>query len=346
MNHQPLLTVVVPCYHVEKYIDKCISSIVNQTYPNLEILLIDDGSTDHTGQLCDTWQNKDHRIRVIHKQNEGSSYARKTGVENATAEYVTFVDADDWIDKNMYTNMMSALLTTQSDIAQCGVCDAYEDGTMQHRASEKIDGTFEVIDRIRGVLLIIESKEWQSYMVNKIFKKSLFDRIEFPKGRGLSDDTTIIHILFHHASQTIYLRDEYYYYLQRSGSTCHSDTVKTSKMKNQYDTFNAFYERYCFVEQHPEYHPCLVLVKNYAFSRGMRALRNSIIYPQYFPKDHAQSVYHQLNSMQFKWKDIDREVFAPLPLMRMEIFVFLRFPAFHRILVKVYAKIIHIIGKQ
>ena len=89
--NQPLLTIIVPCYNVEKYIDKCVSSIATQTYSNLEILLINDGSTDQTGAICDKWQTKDERIRVIHKQNEGVSYARKTGVENATAEYVTFV---------------------------------------------------------------------------------------------------------------------------------------------------------------------------------------------------------------------------------------------------------------
>ena len=109
---QPFLSVIVPCYNVETYINRCVSSIVSQTYINLKILLINDGSTDGTGTICDVWQEKDQRIRVIHKQNEGSSYARKTGIEQTTTEYVTFVDADDWIDKNMYASMMSALLTS------------------------------------------------------------------------------------------------------------------------------------------------------------------------------------------------------------------------------------------
>ena len=102
----PLLSVIVPCYNVEKYLDKCIASIGAQTYANLEIILIDDGSADRTGELCDVWQARDPRIKVIHKQNEGSSYARKTGVENATAEYFAFVDSDDWIDPYMYSDMI------------------------------------------------------------------------------------------------------------------------------------------------------------------------------------------------------------------------------------------------
>jgi len=100
MNQQSLLSDVVPCYNVEKYLDKCISSIVSQTYTNLEILLIDDSSPDNSGMMCDAWQDRDKLTRVIHKQNEGSSFARKTEVDNTTAEYVTFVDSDDWIDEN------------------------------------------------------------------------------------------------------------------------------------------------------------------------------------------------------------------------------------------------------
>ena len=285
MIHQPLLTVIVPCYNVEKYIDKCVLSVVSQTYSNLEILLINDGSSDETEIICNSWQEKDHRIKVIHKQNEGSSYARKTGVENATAEYVTFVDADDWIDKNMYANMMNALLSTHSDIVQCGVCDAFEDGKIQHRSSEYQDGSFEIIDRINGVLLIIEGKTWLSYMWNKIFKKHLFDYIEFPKGRGLHEDLSIIHILFHHASQTVYLRDEYYFYLHRSGSITNSAHILKSKIKNLYDSCAAHYERYCFVQQYPEYHSMLKPIREKATMLGIFSLWDMIDYPQYFPDD-------------------------------------------------------------
>jgi len=335
-HHQPLLTVIVPCYNVEKYMDKCILSIVNQTYTNLEILLINDGSTDQTGFLCDAWQTKDPRIRVIHKQNEGSSYARKIGVEHATGEYVTFVDADDWIDENMYINMMTALLSTHSDIAQCGVCDVYEEDSSPPPLQRKGEQQ-EVVGRVEGVLLIIESKQWQSYMWNKIYKKHLFDHVEFPKGRGLSEDTTIAHILFHHALQSVYLRDEYYFYYQRSGSTTNSNNIIASKMKNWYDTYHAFYERYCFVEQHPEYHSCLILSKNNAVFRGIRALRNSMIYPQYFPKNYSTSLIEQLKTIGFTRKDIIKELITPI--MSVEISVFLLSPACYKMIILLYSKI-------
>ena len=338
-THQPLLSVIVPCYNAEKYINKCVSSIVGQTYLNLEILLINDGSTDETGIICDSWQIKDDRIRVIHKQNEGSSYARKTGVENITAEYVTFVDSDDWIDKDMYHNMMIALQFTNSDIVQCGICDVFEDGRIQHRLSEYKNGSYEIVDRIKGVLLILEDKEWKSYMWNKIFKKHLFDHVEFPKGRGLHEDLSIMHILFHHASQSVYLRDEYYYYLHRDGSITNPHLILKLKMKNVYDTCAAHYERYCFVEQHPEHQSFLIRSKNKAIKTGLVAYKRSIMYPQYFPIDYYNSLEKQLHTIEFTRKDLLKEVFNSFKIT-LEISVFKISPACYKILVKLYAKII------
>lgn len=107
---EPLISVIVPVYKVEQYLIECVTSILNQTYQNLEILLIDDGSPDNCPQMCDKFATMDSRIRVIHKTNGGLADARNTGLENATGEYVAFVDSDDWIDLNTYTEMMHLLL--------------------------------------------------------------------------------------------------------------------------------------------------------------------------------------------------------------------------------------------
>jgi glycosyltransferase involved in cell wall biosynthesis len=283
--NQPLLSVVVPCYKVEKYLDKCISSIVGQKYANLEILLIDDGSPDNCGMICDAWQDRDSRIRVIHKLNEGLAYARKTGVENATADYVTFVDGDDWIDEDMYANMMTALLNTGSDIAQCGVCMVYEkDGRKKHRDSEVKTSVFEVIGRIEGALLIIENNKWHSWMWNKIFKKYLFEGIVFPKGRGYAEDFIALY-LFHKANQSVYTLDEYCYYLQRSDSYTGSKDIK-NQLKNHCDFLDALYERYLFVAQHTEYHSILPKVKLWTLRLGIQLLRNIIALPEHFTDDY------------------------------------------------------------
>ena len=304
MKNQPFLTVIVPCYNVEKYIDKCIASIVGQTYTNLEILLIDDGSSDNSGTICDAWQERDSRIRVIHKQNEGSSYARKTGIEHTTAEYVTFVDADDWIDENMYSDMMTALLSTNSDIAQCSVCEVFEDGRVVHCENEDKTGDVEIVGRIKSVLLILENKEWHSYMWNKIFRKQLFDHIIFPKGRGYGEDF-ISHDLFHIARQSVYVHHEYYFYFQRSHSITGSTDI-SEQLKNHSDFFDAWQDRHDFATQHAEYHSALPRVNQWVFRLGINLLRNILIRPQHFINDTGimfDKISERLRSIPLTWKD-------------------------------------------
>jgi len=292
----------VPCYNVEKYVDKCISSIIEQTYPNLEILLINDGSTDSTGKKCDEWQERDSRIRVIHKQNEGLPYARKTGIEHTTAEFVTFVDSDDWIDVNMYNNMMEALVTTGSDIAQCGVCEVFEDGRFRHRESELKTGKYEIVGRVEGVLLIVGNKKWYSWMWNKIFKKHLFDNIVFPREIGYGEDFIIAHHLFHKANQSIYFSDEYCYYLQRNDSISRSSEF-SNQLKKHNDFFEVLYDRLCFLEKYPEYHSALSFYKLWFINQGIPLLRNILIFPNSFKIDCYFEKSKQLRSVSLTKKE-------------------------------------------
>ena len=106
-----LISVIIPIYNVEAYLDECIASVIAQTYSNLEIILVDDGSPDNCPQMCDEWAAKDSRIRVIHKENGGLSDARNAGIDIATGEYIAFVDSDDWIVPEMYEKMLAALKT-------------------------------------------------------------------------------------------------------------------------------------------------------------------------------------------------------------------------------------------
>ena len=124
-----LISVIVPVYNVEKYLDKCVQSIVNQTYKNLEIILVDDGSTDHCPALCDEWAKKDERIQVIHKKNGGLSSARNTAIDVISGEYVIFVDSDDWIDLDMIASMLEFAETNDADIVSGGFYFESTDGT-------------------------------------------------------------------------------------------------------------------------------------------------------------------------------------------------------------------------
>ena len=117
----PLLSVIVPIYNVEDYLNECIESIIKQTYKDLEIILVDDGSTDKSGIICDEYVKKDGRICVIHKTNKGLLEARLTGVEKAKGKYITFVDSDDWIVENMYEDLLRTLETSNAEIVICGI---------------------------------------------------------------------------------------------------------------------------------------------------------------------------------------------------------------------------------
>lgn len=119
MNDQQMLSIIVPVYKVEKYLRQCLDSIVNQTYENLEIILIDDGSPDNCGKICDEYAQRDNRIKVIHKENGGLSSARNIGTQIAKGEYITYVDSDDWLDKNMYSELISALEKYNLDMVRC-----------------------------------------------------------------------------------------------------------------------------------------------------------------------------------------------------------------------------------
>jgi len=303
--HQPLLTVIVPCYNAENYLDKCISSIAGQTYPNLEILLIDDGSTDNTGNICDIWHAKDSRVRVIHKQNEGLPYTRKTGIENATAELVTFVDCDDWIDKNMYTDMIAALLSTNSDIAQCDFCFVYEDGRMEHRV-EKHTNSITILGKTEGVKMILKDQTWRVSFWTKIYKKSLFDHITFPKGRMWGEDYINLE-LFHTATQTVFVDRAYYFYFQRNDSFIRRINIQKD-MKMMSDLSDAYHDRYDFVNRHPEYHSYLKDVKYANLFAGILLLHNMIVFPQYFTAEYYHLKVKQMCSISFQKGEIKHRV--------------------------------------
>lgn len=275
---QAKLTVIIPCYNAEYYMDKCVSSIVNQTYTNLEILLINDGSTDQTTILCDKWQEKDSRIRAIHQPNGGPSVARKTGIENSSSDYVTFVDSDDWIDENMYADMMEAILATDSDIAQCGYCKAFEDGHIENNPYEIKNDSFEIFGREDGVLLILQDKRWKSFMWNKIYKMNLFDNIVFPEGLDVAEDF-INHTLFQLASQSVYLPKTYYFYFQREGSLLNYNITTQNNIKHKYQFSLNLYNRYLFVKQHPEYKSVMQFLVSETLFYGVIALRLMVSYP-------------------------------------------------------------------
>jgi glycosyltransferase involved in cell wall biosynthesis len=144
-----LISVIVPVYNVENYLNKCVNSLTAQTHPNLEIILVNDGSTDTSGSLCESWAQKDNRIKVIHQRNSGSSIARNTGLKEAKGNYIGFVDSDDWIDPKMFGSMLQFAKEDQLEVVECSSIESSETATQAPQAQKKtIETTEEAMERI------------------------------------------------------------------------------------------------------------------------------------------------------------------------------------------------------
>lgn len=231
-----LISVIVPVYKVEKYLDRCVSSIINQTYKNLEIILVDDGSPDDCPQKCDEWAKKDLRIRVIHKENGGPSSARNAALDIARGDYIGFVDSDDYVALDMYEKLVGILNTCKSDIVVFG-CNKVDENRNIISSTEKI---IECDLTAENALKELLKANINNYMCNKIFKSVMFKEIRFPENR-LWEDMAICYKLFL-ASSCIYCYPEnMYFYFVRNGSVS-----KTINGKSLRDIFLARYE--CYIE--------------------------------------------------------------------------------------------------
>lgn len=210
----PLISVIVPVYKVEPYLDKCVSSIVNQTYKNLEIILVDDGSPDNCPVMCDAWAEKDNRIRVIHKTNGGLSDARNAGMSAATGELIAFVDSDDWIVPDMYEKLYHRLTEDNSDIAVCGVQMVWENGASSRMLTR--EGS-RVLNQEEAMRAIIEESWLKQPVWYKLYKTELVRDILFPKGKYHEDVFWSYQAVGR--AQRVSVSDHIgYYYLQRGGS--------------------------------------------------------------------------------------------------------------------------------
>jgi glycosyltransferase involved in cell wall biosynthesis len=237
----PLISIIVPVYKVEDYLEKCIKSILAQSLTNFELILIDDGSPDKCGEICDSYADKDSRINVIHKKNEGLSSARNTGLDIAKGEYIGFIDSDDWIESNMYETLLALLVDNNADIAQCEFiksCD--EEGIVDNSDRKNIE-TFNNIESLRN--LYNEKSISTVVSWNKLYRRSLFENVRFPKGKIHEDEFTT-HKLLYKSKKLVYTDKAFYYYRQNPNS------IMNSKFnKKRLDILDAMQERLEFAEK-------------------------------------------------------------------------------------------------
>ena len=222
----PKISVIVPIYNVESYLDNCISSIINQTYRKLEIILVDDGSTDKSGNLCDKYANKDNRIIVIHKKNGGVSEARNTGLKKATGDYISFVDGDDYIHPQMLEVLYTAIEKNPfADFSMIYAQKTYSlTANFESIQIEKIE--YKIIQKQKLLINILGrgTNGYQDTIVcNKLYKKQILNNIYFNPNIKFSEDTEYCSRIYLKTNHAILIEKEMYYYFLRADSTIHKD---------------------------------------------------------------------------------------------------------------------------
>lgn len=210
-----LLSVIVPVYNVENYLNKCIFSILNSSYKEIELILIDDGSNDKSAEICNEWKTRDKRIKVIHKENRGAGAARNTGLEVASGDFITFVDSDDYISKDMYKCLMS-YFNENIDIVECDYEVVYDDNFEFGCDSSKS----EKYSMYNAFKLHIQDKLFKQLIWNKIYRKKIVEGIYFPLGKKI-DDEYWTYKAIGKANNLIHINKKMYAYRQSQSSVMH-----------------------------------------------------------------------------------------------------------------------------
>lgn len=209
------ISVIVPVYKVEAYLDRCVQSIVNQSYRNLEIILVDDGSPDRCPEMCESWAKKDPRIRVIHKKNGGLSDARNAGMAVATGAYIAFLDSDDWIQPNMYELLLQRIKEDHSDISACGVEMFWEDGSREPCMLTPA-GTH-VLNHKQAMSAILQESLLKQPVWYKLYRADLIRDLLFPVGK-YHEDAFWSYLAIARANRVSVFDAPCYHYAQRKGS--------------------------------------------------------------------------------------------------------------------------------
>lgn len=284
MKNKELISIVVPIYNVDKYLDNCLTSLIKQTYENIEIILVDDGSIDNSAYICDTWLLKDSRIRVIHKKNGGLSDARNAGIRIAKGVYITFVDGDDSVDTDMIEYLYLLQKKYSVDISICShtiVTDDKKCVNLGERYSEKIMGVEEALDR-----MLCEAG-YSVSVCGKLFKRELFNHVKFPVDK-LCEDNGTTYKLFDQVTSLAYgPKGKYYYYKRENSIMTSSFNLKKMDLIILVDEMVEYLE-----VKYPGLHNSL---EKKQISSRFSILRQ-ILFSQYFKSSYTDDIIKYIKS--------------------------------------------------
>jgi len=237
---QNKISIIIPIYNLVKYLAKCLDSVINQSYKNLEIILINDGSTDGSDEIINEYSVKDKRINAMNIDKHGLSYSRNIGLKKATGKFIGFVDGDDFLENDMYENLLKTLLDFNADIAQCAHYNINENGKIKQK---KYTYNLEHFTGINGLIELILGKKFNNSVWNKIYRKDVIKGIWFPKDK-LGEDISFNYKAFARARISVSIDIPKYYYLSRKGS------ISTNmKYLDKIDPYYIHLERLNFIKR-------------------------------------------------------------------------------------------------
>ncbi len=234
-----LISVIVPVYMVEPYLDRCVQSIINQTYTDLEIILVDDGSEDNCPSMCDHWAQIDNRVKVIHKKNGGLSDARNAGMAIAKGEYIAFIDSDDWVDKSFIYYLYEGIQNTGADLAACDVCEAKSEESILEIIEEPKITKHSSFDAIYD---LTKGTRFRAVAWNKLYKSSILNSESYPLKR-FHEDEFLTYRIYDKCKVLAYVDAPLYYYYQRGGS------IMSTRSDKHIDILEAYLERQSFFKK-------------------------------------------------------------------------------------------------
>lgn len=239
------LSVIVPVYNVASYLEECVASILSQTFRDFELILIDDGSTDGSGNMCEALARKDARIVVVHQRNQGLSAARNTGIERARGEYFAFVDSDDYLEREMFQKQMEASRRYDADLVMCRFRKV--DRRHKHPSTKGIDAE-QVIGHADAMAMVMKDREIKSHAWDKLARRHVFDGVRYPVGRVYEDMATTYKI-FDKANCVVTLPYVGYNYRQNTGGITNVERHSARWIRNEVDVIVAWKERYCYAKE-------------------------------------------------------------------------------------------------
>lgn len=312
---EDLISVIVPIYNVEKYLEECVQSIINQSYKNIEIILVDDGSPDNCPKICDNFASKDNRIKVIHKKNEGLSAARNDGTKEAKGKYICFIDSDDYIAEDYLEYLYKNIIENDADISEGYLLDFF-DGEKPELKNEEIK--IKILNSKDAILDLYKPEGCNVVAVNKLYKKELFKNVEYPVGK-LHEDVFTTYKVYFEAKKIVQSTKKIYFYRQRPGSITTTFNIKRLVVLDAFKEIEDFYITNGFND---------LLIYNYKQALNLILL----YYSQINDRDAKQRLFELFKNYLVKYRESEGKKNILL-LIRYKLFIFC--PKFDKMIIKI-----------